>query len=96
MKFATVRGLKSRTSEMLRRAAGGERILVTSHGKPVAMIQGMSEDELEDFVLSCHPGIRKSIKDADREYRQKGGIPLAEVRRRLKEKQRKQRGHVHR
>jgi len=96
MKFATVRELKSRTSEMLRLAAQGKRILVTSHGKPVAMIQGMSEDELEDFVLSYHPGLRKSIEAADREYHEKGGIPLREFIEKQEARRARERGRVRR
>jgi prevent-host-death family protein len=40
MRFVNVRELKSKTSEILR-AAAGERIIVTSHGKPVAVVAGI-------------------------------------------------------
>jgi prevent-host-death family protein len=96
MKFATVREAKSRFSEMIRLAAKGKKVLVTSHGKPVAMIQGMSEDELEDFVLSTHPGIRTSIEDAQRDYDRHGGIPLRQVIKAQEARRRKQRGRVRR
>ncbi len=96
MKFATVRTLKNQTSEMLRLAAGGQDVLITSHGRPVAILQGMKEEDLEDYVLSRHPAMRKSIEEADREYRKKGGIPLGEVLRRLKENKGKRRGSVRR
>ncbi|MFH1538925.1 MAG: type II toxin-antitoxin system prevent-host-death family antitoxin, partial [bacterium] len=55
VKFASVRELKNSTSELLRRAKSGEGILITSHGKPVAALLGMSEENLEDFILSNHP-----------------------------------------
>ncbi|MBI2932483.1 MAG: type II toxin-antitoxin system Phd/YefM family antitoxin [Planctomycetes bacterium] len=94
MKFATVRDLKNKTSEMLRLAAKGKDVLVTSHGRPVAVLRGMSEEDLEDYILANHPALRASIEAADREYRKKGGIPLEEVIRRLeaKVKKGKQRG----
>lgn len=84
MKFATVRDLKNRTSELLRRAAGGAHVLITSHGKPVAMLTGMNESDLEDWVLANDPGLRASIEEADREFRRGGGIPLEQVIRELK------------
>jgi prevent-host-death family protein len=60
MKFINVRELKSRTSEMLRIAAG-ERIVVTSRGKPVAFIQGVADSEFElPGQRPVAPGIRES------------------------------------
>jgi antitoxin (DNA-binding transcriptional repressor) of toxin-antitoxin stability system len=86
MKFANVRTLKNKTSEMLRLVAGGKDVIITSHGKPVAMIRKMTEDEIEDYVLSHHPAIRASIEAADRHYRKKGGIPVKEIIRSLEAK----------
>lgn len=86
MKFANVRTLKNNTSEMLRLVAGGKDVIITSRGKPVAMIRKMTEDEIEDYVLSHHPAIRASIEAADRHYRKKGGVPLEEVIRGLETK----------
>lgn len=96
MKFATVRNLKNQTSEMLRTAAGGTDVLITSHGKPVAVLHGIDESGIEDFIYSRHHGLRKSIEDADREHRKKGGVSLAEMARRLKEKRGKGRGKARR
>jgi antitoxin (DNA-binding transcriptional repressor) of toxin-antitoxin stability system len=64
---------------MLRLAAKGTDVLITSHGKPVAMLHGLRQEDVEDFVLSRHHGLRKSIEGAEREYRKRGGVPLAEV-----------------
>src|SRR5262252_8178470 len=86
MKFANVRTLKNQTSEMLRHAAGGDDVIITSHGKPVAVLRKKTEDDMEDYVLSRHPVIRASIEAADRDYRKKGGIPLGDVIRRLEAK----------
>ena len=79
MKFATVRNLKNQTSAMLRLAANGTDVLITSHGKPVAVLYGLGEEDLEDYVLSRHAGLRQSIEDADRDHQKRGGIPLAEA-----------------
>ena len=86
MKFANVRTLKNQTSEMLRHAAGGNDVIITSHGKPVAVLRKMTEEDMEDYVLSHHPAIRASIEAADRDYRMKCGIPLEDVIRGLQAK----------
>jgi len=85
MKFANVRTLKNQTSQMLRFAAGGDDVIITSHGKPVAVLRKLTEEDMEDYVLSRHPAMRASIEAADRDYRKKGGTPLEEVIRGLKE-----------
>lgn len=82
MRFAGVRELKNRASELLRRAAAGEKVLITSNGKPLAMLLGLSEDDLEDFVLVHHPDLRRELAEAYREYKANGGVSLSEMRRR--------------
>lgn len=89
MKFANVRTLKNQTSEMLRHAAGGNDVVITSHGKPVAVLMKLTEEDMEDYVLSHHPAIRASIEASHREVLAKGGIPLEEVIRTLEAKARK-------
>ena len=86
MKFANVRTLKNQTSSMLRLVAGGDDVVITSHGKPVAVLRKMTEEDMEDYVLSRHPRLRASIEAADREARKKGGVPLEEVIRGLEAK----------
>ena len=46
MRFVNVRELKSKTSEILR-AAAGEDIIVTSRGKPIAIVRGLDGSELQ-------------------------------------------------
>jgi prevent-host-death family protein len=46
MRFINVRELKSKTSEILR-AAAGEDIIVTNHGKPVAVVSGIDGRDFE-------------------------------------------------
>ena len=96
MKFATVRNLKNQTSEMLRLAAKGTDVLITSHGKPVAVLYGLVEEDLEDYVLSRHEGLRQSIEDADRDYQKRGGVPLAKALKQLKKEGKGRRGKARR
>ena len=50
MQFATVAEAKNRLSEYLARARKrNEPILITHHGKPYALIQPLSERDLDDL-----------------------------------------------
>jgi prevent-host-death family protein len=46
MKSATVRELKNKTSELLRRAAR-EDVMITSRGRPVACLVGLNADDIQ-------------------------------------------------
>jgi prevent-host-death family protein len=73
MKFTNVRELKNKTSEMLRKAQK-EDIIVTSHGKPTAVITGVTEDDFEDYLLERSPAFQKALEKDRKEYLAKGGI----------------------
>lgn len=79
MRFATVRELKNKTSELIRGTARGAHILITSHGRPVAMLTRMNESDLEDWVIAHDPELRASIEEGERELRAGRGIPLEQV-----------------
>lgn len=68
MKFVNVRELKNRTSAVLHETENGEAIIVTSRGKPCAVIRRISEDDIEDYILLNHPEFKKKLKKAYREY----------------------------
>jgi len=63
MKAATVRELKNKTSELLRRAAK-EDVMITSRGRPVACLIGLHPDDIQ---------IRRRgrAEYADEKYRQR-------------------------
>lgn len=63
MKFSSVRELKFKTSEVLRRTAKGEPVIITSHGKPKAILMPATEDDLEDFLLAYSPSLRRKIEE---------------------------------
>ena len=75
MKTATVRDLKAKLSEYLKEAEK-EDIIVTSHGKPRAVLHGLVGEELEDYIISNSPAIRKKVEEAYKEYLSGGGIEL--------------------
>jgi prevent-host-death family protein len=65
----------SRTLEVAKR----DVVVVTRNGKPVAAIQAISDDDLEDLVLERSPKFWDMIRRA----RRGRPVPLAAVRRRL-------------
>ena len=77
MRFANVRELKNKTSEILR-AAEKEEIVVTSKGKPKAIIKGISEEDFEDYLLENNPKFLSALEKAREEYLKLGGISIDE------------------
>ena len=62
MKFTNVRELKAKTSEILRTVERGNTVLVTTHGRPTAMLVPVTEDDIEDVLLAYSPTLRKKIE----------------------------------
>ena len=75
MKFANVRELKNKTSAILNKAEK-EPVVITSRGKPRAIITGISEDDFEDYLLEQSPALQDALEEAAKEYARKGGITL--------------------
>lgn len=77
MKFANVREPKNKTSEILRKAEK-EPVIITSKGKPRAIVTAITEDDFEDFLLEKSSGLQDMLAEAIAEYHAKGGILLDE------------------
>ena len=75
MKFANIRELKNKTSEVLREAKKGD-VIITSRGKPTAVITAVTEEDFEDYLLEKSPKFQKALEDARLEYMEKGGISI--------------------
>ncbi len=75
MKFANVRELKNKTSEILRQAEK-ETVIITSRGKPRAVVTAVSEEDFEDYLLEHSPDLMDILVEAGEEYRAKGGVML--------------------
>jgi prevent-host-death family protein len=63
MKFTNVRELKAKTSAVLRTVEKGNTVLITTHGRPTAMLVPVSEDDIEDALLAYSPTLRKKIEE---------------------------------
>ena len=75
MKFANVRELKNKTSEILRKAEK-EDVVITSQGKPRAIIIAVTEEDFEDYLLEHSPAFLKALEEARGEYFRKGGVSV--------------------
>ena len=75
MRFANVRELKNKTSEILRKAEK-ETVIITNRGKPRAVVMAISEDDFEDYLLEHSPQLLDILEEAKEEYMRKGGVKL--------------------
>ena len=76
MKFINVRELKNNTSSILHYTENGEDVIVTSHGKPCAVIHHVTEETLEDYILANHPDFEQKWQRAYQEYQSGKTIKL--------------------
>ena len=52
MRFISVRDLRSRSAEVWKRVQKEKDIVVTSNGRPIAILSGVSEDNLEESLTA--------------------------------------------
>lgn len=57
----------------------GEPVIITSHGRPTAVLSPIDQDELEDYILSTAPEFVKGRAAADRELKEGKTQPLSAV-----------------
>ena len=89
MKFTNVRELKAKTSAVLRTVKNGDTVLITTHGRPTALVVPVSEDDIEDVLLEHNPVLRKKIEAGLRDIRAGRTLALSEyVKQRAKRKAR--------
>jgi prevent-host-death family protein len=83
VKTINVRHLQKRVRESVD-VAQRERVVVTRHGRPAAVLIGVEGQDWEDLVFQTNPAFWRMIE----RRRKQRTIPLAEVRRRLEVRRR--------
>ena len=78
MKFANVRDLRLDTKKVLNKARQ-EDVLGTYRGKPWVIIQKMTEDDLEDYILTHHPKLQKALQKSIKEKKSGMVKPLKDL-----------------
>ena len=86
MLFVNTRELRLKTSEVLKKTDKGEQVLITYRGKPRAVLQRITEDDLEDYILMNHPRFSAKIKQAYKESLSGETTTLNELMTKTKEK----------
>ena len=76
MKVVAVREAKASLSEYIKKAQR-DRVLITRHGKPAALVIGVEGEDLEDLLTMGNPRFWEMIEDRRRKY---ASATLAEVR----------------
>jgi prevent-host-death family protein len=82
LRFINIHELHTRTPQAINQVEHGAKIVVTKRGKPSALLLPLSEDEIEDIVLSS-PAFIKGLKSVEKEAGKRGWRNLAEVRKEL-------------
>lgn len=82
MKIVPLNEVKNRFSAYLA-LAKREDIVVTKNGRPAAVLHGVSDDDLEDYLFETDPRFLARIKLLRRQYREVGGTSLDQVRKEL-------------
>lgn len=83
MKSVTARDLQKKVKECVD-LSQKERVVVTRHGKPAAVLVGVEGKDWEDLVLQTSPGFWQFIETR----RRQPTISLAELKSRLKGRKR--------
>ena len=73
MRFAGVKELKQNTMDLLKQSRKND-IIITAHGKPMAVLHHVSEEDLQDYVIENDPSFRARIEEAFAEYQAQGGV----------------------
>jgi prevent-host-death family protein len=75
MKTVALRETKQSLSGFVARAQH-ERVLITKHGRPAALVIGVEGQDIEEVLLRQDPGFWRKIE----ERRRQRTVPLADVR----------------
>jgi prevent-host-death family protein len=78
MKTAALKEVKAKLSEYCERSQG-ERVLITKHGKPLALMIGVEGRTLEDVLTAMNPDFWRLIE----ERRRQPTVSSDEMRKRL-------------
>src|SRR5262245_24493312 len=78
MKTAALKEVKAKLSEYCERAQR-ERVLITRHGRPLAVMIGVDGQDIEDVLTAANPDFWRMVE----ERRKQPAISESELRRRL-------------
>jgi len=83
MRFAGIKELKHQTMDLIKESEKGD-IIITTYGKPTAILHHITEDDLADYLIENDPAFKQKIAEAYTEYQTAGGIAADDMMKRLK------------
>jgi antitoxin (DNA-binding transcriptional repressor) of toxin-antitoxin stability system len=85
MRLAGVKELKQQTMALLKETAKRD-IIITAHGKPMAVLHHLTEADLSDYLVEHDPAFKTKIESAYADYLTHGGISGDAILAKLKRK----------
>ena len=85
MRLAGVKELKQQTMALLKETERRD-IIITAHGKPMAVLHHLTEEDLSDYLIEHDPGFKAKIETAYTDYLTHGGISSEAMLAKLKRK----------
>jgi prevent-host-death family protein len=73
MRFAGIKELKHKTMDILKQSKKSD-IIITAHGKPMAVLHHITEEDLADYVIENDPAFKSKIEESFAEYAAHGGV----------------------
>jgi antitoxin (DNA-binding transcriptional repressor) of toxin-antitoxin stability system len=74
---------KKKAAIVLRKLMAGKTVLVTRKGLTVAVLEPITGDDVEDWLIAHNPRLLRELDEAWEEYLVDGGISLEDVMREL-------------
>lgn len=82
MKVVPLNEVKNRLSAYLE-LSKREDIVVTKNGRAAAVLHGVTDDDLEDYLFESDPRFIARIEFLRRQYQREGGTKIGDVRKEL-------------
>jgi len=83
MKVVPLNEVKNRLSAYLE-LSKREDIVVTKNGRAAAVLHGVTDEDLEDYLFESDPRFIARIESLRRNYQREGGTSLDDVRKELR------------
>lgn len=80
MKVVPLNEVKNRLSAYLE-LSKKEDIVVTKNGRAAAVLHGVTDEDLEDYLFESDPRFIARIESLRRQYQREGGTKIEDVRR---------------
>ena len=90
MKVVPLNEVKNRLSAYME-LSKHEDIVVTKNGRAAAVLHGVTDEDLEDYLFESDPRFIARIESLRRQYQREGGTAIDEVRKELRVPRRQRR-----